>query len=231
MLAIKCHHTLYHNSTVFQAAATWANSDSSTGQQHRQHSKQEVDQPAASSTNGSAFAQQPSLKKGHAPETPLPEEAESPPADQQMSYQEEQDVIPRASVEQYSEALGNEAAAEADSMPGPSDKTAANLSKALRKMQAESAVLQEHSRRLQEKAVAIQQQRASADQVHIHSNTQCCATFGSGQLSPVMAFVPRINLFMSVLMHACTAVELVACVDTLTGHHDRQANPFIDMGG
>ena len=36
---------------------------------------------------------------------------------------------------------------------------------------------------------------------------------------------------MSVLVHACTAADFVACVDTLTGHHTRQANPVIDMGG
>lgn len=174
MLAITCHHTLYQNSTVVQAAATWANSDPSTGLPTKRQSQQEVDQPAASSTDGSDFAQQPSLNTGHASETPLPEEAESAPAKQQMSYQEEQDITPRASVEEYPEALGSAAAAEADSLPGASDKTAANLSKALRKLQAESAVLQEHSRRLQEKAAVIQQQRASADQVHIlHSNIQC----------------------------------------------------------
>ena len=50
-------------------------------------------------------------------------------------------------------------------MPNPSDRAAATLSKELRKLQAESAVFQEHSHRLQEKASVVQQQRASADQV------------------------------------------------------------------
>lgn len=51
-----------------------------------------------------------------------------------------------------------------ESSPSQVDRTAAALSKELRKLQAESAVLQEHSRRLQEKAALIQQQRQSADQ-------------------------------------------------------------------
>ena len=50
-------------------------------------------------------------------------------------------------------------------LPSQGDKAAATLSKELRKLQAESAVLQEHSRRLQEKAAFMQQQRMSADQV------------------------------------------------------------------
>lgn len=95
-------------------------------------------------------------------------------------YPEEQEATPGTSVAEYPEAPYPEQQeattlpwipevpvnpVEAEGMPDPSDKTAASLSKALRKMQAESAVLQEHSRRLQEKAAMIQQQRASADQV------------------------------------------------------------------
>lgn len=123
----------------------------------------------------SVFAQQSSFSKGDASERCLPEEAESPPAKQEVFYREEQDVTPRAPVGEYLETPVSAAAAEADTTPGPSDKAAANLSKALKKLQVESAVLQEHSRRLQEKAAVIQQQRASADQVHVvYRNTTCC---------------------------------------------------------
>lgn len=52
------------------------------------------------------------------------------------------------------------------------DRSAALLSKELRKLQAETTVLQEHSRRLQEKAAVIQQQRA-ADQAGSASKCTC----------------------------------------------------------
>lgn len=144
----------------------WAESDSSTAlpaHRQRQHTEQEADQPAASSTDASVLIQQPSIENVHTTERLL-EEAESLPGKQEDSLQGEQEAFPRTSVEEYPEATVDEGVA--DSTPGPSDKTAAGLSKALRKLQAESAVLQEHSRRLQEKATVIQQQRASADQVH-----------------------------------------------------------------
>lgn len=163
---------LSQNSAVVQAAAVWAESDSSTAlpaQRQGQQIEQEADHPAASSTDASVLIQQPSIKTAHTseglPEEPEElEEPESAPVKQEGSHQEEQENFLETSVEDYPEAAVSEGVAE--SMPGPSDKTAAGLSKALRKLQAESAVLQEHSRRLQEKATVIQQQRASADQVH-----------------------------------------------------------------
>lgn len=166
MPVAKHRHALSKNSAVVQAVAIWAESESSTAlpaQRQSQHIEQEAGQPAASSTDESVLLQQPSLKSAHASERLL-EEPESLPAKPEGSDQEEQETFLTTSVEEYPEATVDEGVAE--SMPGPSDKAAASLSKALRKLQAESSVLQEHSRRLQEKAAVIQQQRASADQVH-----------------------------------------------------------------
>lgn len=156
------------NSTVVQAAATWAKSDSTTGEpakHQRQHAEEDSDQPAEPDLDEPVLLQQPSLQAGHASKTAaLPEQAELHPVAPEPSYPEEQEATSRVS-EEYPEPLVNPAAGGVERMPDPSDRAAANLSKELRKLQAESAVLQEHSRRLQEKAAVVQQQRASADQV------------------------------------------------------------------
>jgi len=89
------------------------------------------------------------------------------PAGDFAAQQPTQDTSPRASADVLVElpARAAEMATDASDAPTQADRTAATLSKELRKLQAESAVLQEHSRRVQEKAAVIQQQRTSVDQV------------------------------------------------------------------
>ncbi len=90
------------------------------------------------------------------------------PAGDFAAQQPTQDTSPRASADVLVESPAGAtdmAATDATDAPTQADRTAATLSKELRKLQAESAVLQEHSRRLQEKAAVIQQQRTSVDQV------------------------------------------------------------------
>jgi exonuclease VII large subunit len=90
------------------------------------------------------------------------------PAGDFAAQQLAQDTSPRAAADVLVESPASAAemaATDASDAPTQADRTAATLSKELRKLQAESAVLQEHSRRLQEKAAVMQQQRTSVDQV------------------------------------------------------------------
>ena len=162
-----------------QAAALWAQSDSSSGQYKEPEGLNEgTYQPdsGGADTDTAAYLQQPSSQEVQGPASSLPEPTEPSSPEQEMT--------PRASVEEYSEASANSTVAQNDSMPGGhTDRAAANLSKELRKLQAESAVLQEHSRRLQEKAAVIQQQRTSSDQVRRLSLTMLSALLAAHIMS------------------------------------------------
>lgn len=161
-----------------QAAASWAQSDASSKQHEEPESFDEATyQPDAGDAEGgtNAYLQQTWSQDLQGPASALPEPTKPSST--------EQKATPRASVEEYPEASVNSAAALGDNMPGQVDRTAANLSKELRKLQAESAVLQEHSRRLQEKAAVIQQQRTSSDQVHRTSHNILSALLAAHVMS------------------------------------------------
>ena len=88
-------------------------------------------------------------------------------ASEQPATEQEQVWSEQAMLSMPEDTTGQLTANPAVRQATPQDqrkKNAAALSKELRKLQAETTVLQEHSRRLQEKAAVIQQQRA-ADQV------------------------------------------------------------------
>ena len=91
-------------------------------------------------------------------------------AEQPLATEQEQSVeADTDSLPDITDQASMSATASHTSRQDQKDRTAATLSKELRKLQAETSVLQEHSRRLQEKAAVIQQQRA-ADQAGL-----CCA--------------------------------------------------------
>ena len=93
-------------------------------------------------------------------------------ASEQPATEEEQVLAEQAMLSMPEDTTEQLTASPAVRQATPQDqrkKNAAALSKELRKLQAETTVLQEHSRRLQEKAAVIQQQRA-ADQAGFLAN-------------------------------------------------------------
>lgn len=98
-----------------------------------------------------------------------PEETAQEWTEQEPSGHEESPALQQqqsATQEEIAEQLPGPPAVKQTSRQEQQDRSAATLSKELRKLQAETTVLQAHSKRLQEKAATIQQQRA-ADQASV----------------------------------------------------------------
>ena len=126
---------------------------------------------AAAQEPDTVAAQEPEDTAGQKPEDAAAQEpdivAQQPMAtEQEQLVETDTDSLP-AGMETTYQALSS-ATASNTTRQDQKDRTAATLSKELRKLQAETTVLQEHSRRLQEKAAVIQQQR-TADQASL-----CC---------------------------------------------------------